>query len=874
MTMRGELRVGVRLARRRASTQRTATALLVVLASLPLAALDIGLIAYASSPRNPLAYARASVWESADARLALVQVGPIQQDLTGASEQSYAATESGSETLASFTRAVEDTLPAGSNVAPAAYTRASLQTGTKTTEPLRVEATGMGVIAAGSTRSGRFPAGATEAALTPALAERLDLRIGDHLVLDTGTARVSAEVVGILRPSSTTEAVIGWEGLPEDWLPTFPADRRVYGWYVWSPQLNWASVEALNVLGVAVTSPQLISRPATSEELYVQPANSGGSSAARALLTVVILIVTAATVALLVGPAFGIVMQRSKHELALLSAAGGGARSLRAVVLSSGVLVGAAAAAVAPTVAIAIAWLWHAAWGIPGAVAFTVPTAELATVSILGVLFCLAASALPAVSVARVDVVAALVGRVQSGGTSRGPARLRALVVPMTGLMVLGYGALSAQLIVTAIGSLLLLAGLILAGGAILRAMAGIVAQFGLPARLAVRDAVRHPRRTSPTVTLMLVATCLAVGVAATAESAEGAARRSYIATLPHGMVEVTATPALGSPSIGINEAWSELESEASAILGVRPAVPVESPVIPGDTYLPGQVRVLSDAEGRPRMIDLESVTIVGVTPAGDILSLLGVVDGDAAAAALAGGAVVVSDPSLLKQDATPTLTLEVTRGEESLGDPVEWPVYLAEAAANVSIFVVPGQLAEAVGLEIRTTSVVFGALGDTLPSQEDELRSRALRLFGAQTDVHVYVERGYQAGPEIAAAQAASTGAAILALLVAWAATALSTTEQRGEIRVLEAVGLDPSGRLRLVAAYGGVVAACAVTAGAAAGLMIAAGLTLTMNQNDSLWRVSMPWPALAMSVLLVPAVATVGAIVVGSREGERVRD
>ncbi len=101
--------------------------------------------------------------------------------------------------------------------------------------------------------------------------------------------------------------------------------------------------------------------------------------------------------------------------------------------------------------------------------------------------------------------------------------------------------------------------------------------------------------------------------------------------------------------------------------------------------------------------------------------------------------------------------------------------------------------------------------------------------------------------------------------LLIVAVAIALAAAESRADLRTLTAVGAGArtrtslaAGRALLLSGLGGILAV-------PVGLLPAASLLSTLTGRPPL---TLPWAAIAVVVLVVPALATAGATLVGRRE------
>ncbi|PYY37810.1 hypothetical protein DEJ16_05605 [Curtobacterium sp. MCJR17_055] len=356
---------------------------------------------------------------------------------------------------------------------------------------------------------GAVPRAAGQVLVTPATLDRLHVAVGETLELEDPVQR-QVTIVGTLRdlgrPSSTLAVFGPWGSLglgDDDATQVFLPDHSV----------TWPEVQRYNDHGIVVESRAVVLDPpfaSRSSGGYDPIVSYGyvGLAGAFALFEV----------GLLAAAAFLVSSRADTRSHAVLASVGGDRRFLFTVVSSSGLVLGAVGA-VCGTVL-----------GIGGGVAafhlldsgdrarypgVHLPWLVLLAVVALGVLAGWAASLVAARSASRVDVDSALRGATRPAPASRrrwaaaaGPV-LAGVGVLMT--MACGVGVLMLNdrpvqddhlaLVVgvgVAVGPCLAQLGIVLAARRLLAGVARIGERLGLPARIAVRDAVRNPVRTVP----------------------------------------------------------------------------------------------------------------------------------------------------------------------------------------------------------------------------------------------------------------------------------------------------------------------------------------------------------------------------------------
>lgn len=129
-------------------------------------------------------------------------------------------------------------------------------------------------------------------------------------------------------------------------------------------------------------------------------------------------------------------------------------------------------------------------------------------------------------------------------------------------------------------------------------------------------------------------------------------------------------------------------------------------------------------------------------------------------------------------------------------------------------------------------------------------------RLAGDAEVTTVEIDTGY-VNDVAMANRALVAGALLISLLVLAIALALSAAESRGDQRALLEVGADPDVRRRIAAGRAAVLTGLSGLLAVPAGLTPAAGLLMSSPRLGLV----VPWAAVATVVLVMPAIAVLGA-------------
>ncbi len=858
------LRATLRIARRDALRSRGRSLLVITMIALPVlgvTAVDVAARTFELSPEQlavrTIGAAEASVFDSGFERIEQSSAGGGYGSGADASvpsrsgETAYdlsAALPPGSRSLIDLTRQ--------GNVSAGGSTLRVEQRALAYTDPL----------ARGIFRqiSGRAPGAPAEVAVTPELANRLDLALGSTLVLDRdATPRT---VVGLVEQTSFRDAetvlVVPGALRPEDSTNPYglPGGRLL----VDVPgELTWAQVMNANAIGVIVASRGPVPG-APSEPTFDQQSET---------FAVVVLVAGMALleVVLLAGPAFAVGAKRSGRQLALIAATGADRRDVRRTVLGGGLVLGLAAGFVGAVggvalAAVAVPFLGELSSQIPGP--FEVRPLEVAAIALVGVGTALLAAWLPARAASRQDVVAALTGR---RGTTRGSRSVPAVgvVAALLGAALALEGARRREVLLILAGSAVAELGLVALTPVLVGAAGRLGRLLPIAPRLALRDAARNRGRTAPAVAAIMAAVAGSVAVGTYVASLDLNDRQAY-----------RPTGAPGSAQLSFNEG-AERASEAAAVLQrefradeVVVARTVGSslsgePPASFELALPGRtVSCLFDVwttPPPPGVCDSDPSYFAGmVVGDGSVLRALTGAEDPALARVLTAGGVVVP-ARYLASDGTATMVVyppEATGA--SSGRRVVLPAAALPASAHQRAVLSVAAAArldagEPVisGLLVRTTSTPTNA-------QEDRARN-AIETLGVEAAL--YVERGYVSayGPGLIALAVVS---ALLTLGASAIATGLAAADGRADLSTLASVGATPGMRRRLAGSQSLVIAGLGTALGVVAGLVPAVGLIRAMNAPvDGVARARpfplvIPWETLAITGLVVPLIAGLAAV------------
>ncbi|MEU6893111.1 ABC transporter permease [Streptomyces sp. NPDC046557] len=692
---------------------------------------------------------------------------------------------------------------------------------------------------------------------------------------------------------------------------------------------TWNMVRAANAKGfLAVSRTVSLHPPADSDiPLYAQQRKEGsaddydGSSARAVELTVLATVVGLAMleICLLAGPAFAVGARRSARQLGLVGANGGDRRHIRAIVLSGGLVIGAASAVVGTALGVALTVGLRPVleeylglrWG-----GFEVRPLELAAVALVAVLTGLLAAIVPAVTASRQTVLASLTGRRGVRGANR--------VLPVIGIVAIAAGAaLALYGALSGMGTLVVAGGSALAELGVVALTPTLVGLFGragrwlpLSPRLALRDAVRNRGRTAPAVAAVLAAVAGTVAVATYQHSKDLQARHEYVASLPAGAGMLTNRE--DDRSRDVPAARQALAKEFSlAVRADVDRVVVGKPSCDAYSTEPGcgRLEIIKPPENRCPLYESKNGssdfsperlralrkdwrckeqqymqprdTVVADE---NLLTVLGVSD-PGAVAALRSGQAVSFDRRNVKAD---KITLRVVTddgqeqgtpwaGDDPKGVDKVFPVHQTPDTVTgygIEVVLPPGAV-RAAGLGTAPFGTYF-TLAEKPTSAQRQALAAGIDRIGI--DAPVKIEEGYQ-GRDSLEILALTIFAGLVTIGAAGIATGLAQADAGADLKTLAAVGAPPRVRRTLSGFQCGVVALMGVALGTAAGLLPAAGLRLTERHaleglishsgSDQVAYVpfAVPWETLGGLLVLVPLGAAVLAALVTRSSGALAR-
>jgi putative ABC transport system permease protein len=729
-----------------------------------------------------------------------------------------------------------------------------------------------------------------EVALTPEAVRRIGAAIGGTVTPSDGA---SLRVVGLVEdPGDLTTATIllypGARVVDNQWRTT---------WLVQTPEpVTWEQIRRLNQMGITAVSRHVLADPPPADDRFPPPTEA---TVLSPTLTGFIAGLAILEIVLLAGPAFAVGARRRRRDLALVAAAGGTVAHIRRIVLADGVVLGASGAFVGLTVGVGTAAAGrafleeHLVEARAGA--FRVLPLALVLVAVLAVLTGVAAALVPAWISARQDVVAGLAGR---RGVTRSRRRWIAAGVGLVALggMVAAIGASGAATMTILIGLIIGALGLVLCTPALL----GLVARLGrwlpLAPRIALRDSSRNRTAAAPAVSAVMAAVIgsLAVGVMLLADT-QRTSNDYHSATSPGDVLVRRSAKLALSPA-------EEETAAADAAAALRAVMPVQqvyeaglpscsgssecfvTPTAAPARQCPYDVEVLRRdptppeqraARRDPRCEGLgllyrqydstygDRSTLIIEDNAVQAITNLPSDDVEAASAALRAGKVFVDSPRYIDDGQVTLRITSLNLSSDSKSEAtrtVRVPAFAPTHRPQSPVTLMTPATAQSLG--VRSKPWLTLATTSRMPTLAEQDRLQAA-IRGS-----VYVERGPEPGSDLPALLGLAIVAGVIAVGAAAISTALAAADSRPDLATLAAVGASPRVRRTLVLSQAGVIAGLGSLLGAVAGLGAALAILLAINRGyadawpaPTPYPIVVPWLNIAVGLVVVPAVAMLGA-------------
>jgi putative ABC transport system permease protein len=690
-------------------------------------------------------------------------------------------------------------------------------------------------------RSGSYPMGPREVAITDGVAESLRLEIGSTLALD-GRRRT---VVGIVENPSK---------LSDEFALVAPssASPEVVDLFVDGSEAEHDSfVGSLGDPPNSVYTGSMIKGSDVSETTE--------TLAMFSVATVFLLLAS-----LVAAAGFAVVAQRRLRQLGMLAAVGATGKHLRLVMLTNGAVVGTLAAVIGTIAGLGL-WLVFAST-LESAVdhridRLSLPWVLVAMAGLVAIAGATAAAWWPGRTVARLPVLLALSGRPPK------PRPARHSAIAAAALIAVGIGCLAlsdrdsppliiAGLLATILGSLLL-------GPLAIRTFSAVTGRVSIAPRLALRDLIRYQARSGAA----LAAVTLALGIAATVvviASAEEAKKASEPASLSDRQIRLYLGPSEDRTLTPV-DAPAQVDRLASgarrvaAELDGATVIPLRKATEPGAApWTVGNARFISTIELTKTFRSPEGgknyraqSQLYVASPA--VLEYLGIDP-----ATIAPGADYLVDRSVPTKDLViPSMTsrreIPVTNVQKI---DTGGHLFGADSGRTPPYFITLNGLRRH-----GWTQIPAGWLVESnRPLTSDQIADAR----DAAAEAGLTIETQRKSNPPTEVMAIATAAGALLALAILAMTVGLIRGESAGDLRTLTAAGATPGIRRTLTATTAGALALLGAILGVA-GAYVA---LLALYHDDPGYLSEVPVFYLALAVIGVPLAAAAAGWLVAGRE------
>src|SRR5512132_2115006 len=690
-------------------------------------------------------------------------------------------------------------------------------------------------------RSGSYPVGPREVAVTNGVAESLRLDIGSTLALD-GRRRT---VVGIVENPSK---------LSDEFALVSPssASPDVVDLLVDASEAQHDSfVRSLGDRSSSVYSGSMLKGNDVSETTE--------TLAMFSVATVFLLLAS-----LVAAAGFAVVAQRRLRQLGMLAAVGATGKHLRLVMLTNGAVVGTLAAVIGTISGLGL-WLVFAPT-LESAVdhridRLSLPWVLIAMAGLVAIVGATAAAWWPGRTVARLPVLLALSGRPPKPRPARHSA-IVAVALIAAGIACLALSGRDSPPLIIA-GLLATILGSLLFGPLAIRTFSVVAGRVSIAPRLALRDLARYQARSGAA----LAAVTLALGIAATVvvtASAEEAKKASEPPSLSDRQIRLYLGPSEDRTLTPV-DAPAQLDRLAAAARQVAAqidgatVIPLRKATEPGAP--PGTV-------GNTRFLPTVELTKSFRSPDGGksyrsqaqayvatptVLGYLGIDPAtiDPGTDFLVDRSVTAKDlviPSFTsRREIAVTNVQKIDTGQHLFG---------AESGRNPPYFITLNGLRRHGWKQIPAGWLVQSSR----PLTSDQIADAR----DAAAEAGLTIETQRKSNPPTEVMSIATAAGAFLALAILAMTVGLIRSESAGDLRTLTATGATSRIRRTLTATTAGALALLGAILGVAGAYVV----LLALYHDDLGYLSDVPVLYLALAVLGVPLAAAAAGWLVAGRE------
>lgn len=897
-----QLRTALRLAGRQLRRSPREGALVAALVAIP--AVAIMLIATVSASQQPTTSERLSVelgQSKAWVRVMDEYGNPLVQWPTAPEFSESSRPEKGNTSGDPYTAAdIEALLPGGAGVI-------SLQSGSTTVSG--ADAAGRATVVQGEAWdaalagkydlvSGMAPSSSDQVMVSPDLANSLGVAVGDTVTLDVAGDRFT--VSGVLEPRVDSD---GGTVFVAPGTLSLDDGMQSFTWYLLDHPLSWADVQALNDKGLTAYSREVVNNPPTdAPQPYAGEAATGAQVAAGTVGLIAAM--------LLAGAGFVVTFRRQRYSFALLAATGATRTVLTFVGVARGVWLGLAGGAVGAVLGIVAGFGWVAFllnWGDTDAQNSTwgyhVPWPTVVAVALYGTLVGAIASAIPARTAARLDVIDVMRGSLTPRRVRRWPT-LAGSVALLLGALLLAqaaksltssvdlsgpaaYNAGTRGSMLLATGATLVFVGLALLTPSVLRTIGRIAARATITPRIAGRDLARNIGRTAPVVATIAITVGIGSGVLMTLDRDWQQLQNGWQPNAPigDGSVQLGASASADAHQADNTVAAIKTtlpDATTTVVSGWVTSfemsdIPVDGPGVPSIAVAESNLCPLYVDSGGVSETDLANdprcqgsganinqwVLGAAVGDADTLRAVLGSEPSPESVSTLENGGVVVLDPALLDGENVtiawwdygnenyPNDNDSKPASTQQLSATYQAPTYIGVTG---TLAMMSPATAATLAWPVAPSDVLVDAPSPITTAQQAAINSD-LHGFSANP-LWLNVERG----PDVSGARTTAIATIIIVVALTFACTSIALSLARSEARrddfTLASLGADPRMARGLAAWQGALISFLALSIG----LVTAVAWLWVDSKRVVDASYELPWLAVIGSWIVLPA--CVGAV------------
>ncbi len=435
--------------------------------------------------------------------------------------------------------------------------------------------------------AGHIPTANNQVMVTPAALQRIGTKIGSTLKVPTGNNYRTFKIVGTIRAaefSNEISAVFARAAAISGATPD--ADLGSFSFYLGMPKpqtqaddvnyhrpahaVTWRQVVDFNKQGIGVYSRSVILNPPAPSEVPFNKVNQADESSYNSISSyvlggLILIPVILLPIFVLAGSAFAFGARRQQRSLAVLSSLGAKRSLLRFITIANGIWLGLLGGALGLVLGLPLAeaLLEYTSGGsklrYPG---FHVNPFIEGGILLGGAFIGAIVSVIPAISAAKVDVLATLRGTRQLAKVKVRTGIFSLILIAVgAGIVILGlevtlnylqhmrtsHGSYysswkeNVKLWAPPVGSIIVILGLILGSGWLLKFLRLVLSGFGMAAKYAANDLIYNRRRYQGIIAAVIATSFVGATAISLVFSLNQNTNEQYRATMPKNQLSADA---------------------------------------------------------------------------------------------------------------------------------------------------------------------------------------------------------------------------------------------------------------------------------------------------------------------------------------------